>query len=922
MIKYNPMKKILKRTIQVVLILIVLIIAALIIVPMVFKPQLMELAKKEINNSVNAKVEFKDFQVSLIKGFPNLYVGLKGLTVVGIDNFAKDTLVSFDEFSVKVDLKSVFGMKNIIVKSVLLDNPKLTARFTKEGKANWDIMKPSTEPVPVEEKAETSTSTSTMKVALRKFEIRKANIKYIDDSSNMSATIKNLNFLLSGNMGMDKTDLNIKTTIDAFTFEMDGLKYLNKAQMGFSGEIGADMVNSAYTFKDNAFNLNAIVLNFAGSVKMPKDDIDVDVTFNTNKTEFKSILSLVPAIYMKDFEGLQTAGKLKLEGFAKGTYNDKQMPNAGVELIVENAMFKYPSLPKSADNINVDVKVKFDGVNMDNTTVDVNKFHVELASNPFDAQVHVSTPMSDMQVAGVFKGRVDFTTLADVIPLDSMTIKGLLQCNIDFGGRMSYIEKQQYDKFKADGMMKLTNFEFVSPDLPQGFKIIETTMNFSPKYVDLATFDSRIGKSDLKMNGRLENFIPFVFSNGTVRGNLNINSNILDVNEFLAGGETPTDTAQVDTTAMTVVEIPKNVDFTMKANINHIYYDKMDISNLNGNLKVKDAKVNMDNLSMNMLEGSMVMNGEYNTQNVKKPTVAFDMNIKGFDIPTTIQSFDVLKKIASSAKEVKGKVSAQFKMTSTLDSTMSPFLNSIYAKGKLQSESIGFTNSKVFGKIGDVLKSDALKNPTMKDVNVSFTVKDGRIYIDPFDTKLATFKANIGGDMGLDQTLNFKVKTSIPRSSLGSAANDLINNLTSKVNYKLSDNINVNLKVGGTTTDPEVKPDWGGSSDESSSETKTSVKETVKENALKYLEQAQKDSAKIKNEAIELAEKARKEAYAKADALEAEGKKKGGLAYTAAKASAKQIRKEGDSAYKKIIEEADKKSKALIEKAKAEAEKK
>ena len=559
---------------------------------------------------------------------------------------------------------------------------------------------------------------------------------------------------------------------------------------------------------------------------------------------------------------------------------------------------------------------------MDNTTVDVNKFHVELASNPFDAQVHVSSLMSDMQVAGVFKGRVDFTTLADVIPLDSMTIKGLLQCNIDFGGKMSYIEKEQYDKFKADGMMNLTNFEFVSPDLPQGFKIIETTMNFSPKYVDLATLDSRIGKSDLKMNGRLENFIPFVFSNGTVRGNLNINSNILDANEFLAGGETPTDTAQVDTTPMTVIEIPKNVDFTMKANINHIYYDKMDISNLNGNLKVKDAKVNMDNLSMNMLEGSMVMNGEYNTQNVKKPTVAFDMNIKGFDIPTTIKSFDVLKKIASSAKEVKGKVSTQFKMTATLDSTMSPVLNSIYAKGKLQSESIGFTNSKVFGKIGDVLKSDALKNPTMKDVNLSFTVKDGRIYIDPFDTKLATFKANIGGDMGLDQTLNFKVKTSIPRASLGSAANDLINSLTSKVNYKLSDNINVNLKIGGTTTSPEVKPDWGGGGDESSSATKTTVKETVKENVLKYLEQALKDSAKIKSEAIDLAEKTRKEAYSKADALEAEGKKKGGLAYTAAKASAKQIRKEGDAASKKIIADADKKTKELIEKARAEAEKK
>lgn len=922
------MKKVIKRSIQVLVILIVLIIAALIIVPMVFKPQLMELAKKEINNSVNAKVEFSDFQVSLLKGFPNLYVGLKGLTVVGIDDFANDTLVAFDTFSVKVDLMSVFGMKNIKVKSILLDGPRLTARITREGKVNWDIAKPSTDTAKVEQAA-TSEQPSNLKVALRKFEIRNAVIKYIDDSSNMSATINNLNFLLSGNMGMDVTNLNIKSTIDAFTFSMYGLKYVNKAKMGFNGDIGADMINSVYTFKDNEYYINAISLFFAGSVKMPKDDIDVDMTFNTNKADFKSILSLVPAIYMKDFEGLQASGKVKLQGFAKGTYNDKVMPSAGLELMVENAMFKYPALPKSANNINVDTKVNFDGVDMDKTTVDVNRFHVELAGNPFDAQVHVSTPMSDMQVAGSINGKVDFTSLSDVVPLDSMTLMGLLESNLDFGGRMSYIDKGEYEKFKADGTVKLTNFEFVSPDLPQGLKIIESTMNFSPKYVDLASFDSKIGKSDLKMTGRLENFIPYVFNNKTIKGNLNVTSNVLDANEFMSGGETA-DTAAVDTTAMSVIEIPKNVDFLMTTKVNHIYYDKMDISSLNGKLAVKDGKVNMDNLNMNMLDGSLNVNGEYNTQNIKKPAVAFDMNVKDFDIPTTIKSFSMLSKIASSAKEVKGKVSTQFTMTATLDSTMSPVLNSIDAKGKLQSQSIGFTNSKVFGKIADFLKKDALRNPEMKDVNLNFRIKDGRVYIDPFDTKIADFKMKLGGDMGIDQTLNFKAKMSIPRTQLGglnNLADDLLSKAASKgLNVKVSDVINLNVKIGGTTTDPEVRPDWGSSeSDDSQTSAKETVKETVKaktkEEAQKLIADAEKEAARLHDEAVAAGDKLRAEAKVNADKIIAEGNKKGGLAAIAAKKTADELKKDADKAAKKLVKEADAKGQALIDKAKQEAAK-
>ena len=66
------MKKFIKRLAWAILILLLLFIAAAIIVPIVFKPQLMQIAKTEINKSVNAKVEFNDFQVSLIKGFPNL----------------------------------------------------------------------------------------------------------------------------------------------------------------------------------------------------------------------------------------------------------------------------------------------------------------------------------------------------------------------------------------------------------------------------------------------------------------------------------------------------------------------------------------------------------------------------------------------------------------------------------------------------------------------------------------------------------------------------------------------------------------------------------------------------------------------------------------------------------------------------------
>lgn len=920
------MRKFLKRLFWVVVVVLALFIAVAIIVPMVFKPQLMQIAKTEINKSVNANVEFKDFQVSLIKGFPNLYIGLKGLSVVGVDSFANDTLVAFKEFSVKVNLWSVIDMQNIEVKSILLDEARLKARITKDGLVNWDIAKTSGTPETEAEDTAASSPINT-KVALTKFEIRNANIEYIDDSSSMAASIRNFNLLLSGNMGMSQTDLNLKTSIGTLNFTMDGLHYVKDANMEFNAILGANLDSSIYTFKDNMFRINQLALLFEGMVKMPGSDIEMDIKFNTPSTDFKAILSMVPAIYMKDFEGLKTSGKFGFDGYVRGVYNDSIMPNASVAMTVENGMFQYPDLPKSVNNVNIIAKVWFDGTNMDNTTVNVDKFHLELGSNPFDARLHVATPMSDMQIDGNITGKVDFASLADVMPLDSMTIEGILDANLDFAGKLSYIEKEDYEKFKADGSLRLANFAFTSNDLPQGFKITETVLNFSPKYVDLAKFDSRVGKSDLKMNGRLENFIPYVFKNETIRGNLNISSSMFDVNEFMTGESTTEDTVE-DTSAMSVIEVPRNINFNMKANFAHILYDKLDITNLNGDLVVNDGIVDMKNLGMNLLQGSMVMSGRYNPQDVKAPKTDFDFNMKGIDIPSAFNAFSSLQKMAPAAKDMTGKVSLQFKFVSTLDTTMMPVMNSIAAYGKLQSNEIGFTNSKVFGKVADVLKNDKFRNPSMKDVNISFRIKDGRVYVDPFDTKIVDTKMNIGGDMGLDQTLNFKAKLTVPASYLGPAT-DFINGLAGKYGAKPVDEIKLNLKIEGTTEKPIVGLDGGETSSGATGSVKQAavdgakveVKKEAKAQAEKLITDAEKEAAKVREEAAVAADKVRKEAEDQALKTEAEGKKKGPVAERIAKEAAKKIRKEGEAAAQKLISEADVKANQIIEKAKAEAAK-
>jgi hypothetical protein len=371
-----------KKLIKILSIILISIFLLLIVLPFAFKGKLITLAKTELNKSLNATVEFGDLRLSFIKGFPNAYVELKDLSVVGKTPFEGDTLVAFRSFSIKVDLISVIKMKDIKIRSIILDHPVVNAIVLKDGKANWDIMMDTT----TTPEDSTASEPSTITVKLKKFIIKGGNISYRDASLDVETYLQNLDFLLSGDLAEQFTNIHIETNAQLFTVVYAGIKYIKNAALKSNIDLDADLVKYVFKLKENELTLNDLSLGWEGIVAMPGDSIVTDLKFNTKKATFKSVLSMVPAVYMTDFENVQTSGTLKLEGDVKGVYYNELMPSINMVMIVQDGMFRYPDLPAAVENVNMDMKLFFDGVVNDNSTVDIDKFHFEMAGNPVDIE--------------------------------------------------------------------------------------------------------------------------------------------------------------------------------------------------------------------------------------------------------------------------------------------------------------------------------------------------------------------------------------------------------------------------------------------------------------------------------------------------------------------------------------------------------
>jgi hypothetical protein len=902
--------KILKKLLIIISVTVFTIFLLLLVTPILFKGKILEIAKIELDRRLTAKVGFSDLKLSFIRNFPNAYIALEDLTVTGTGGFEGETLMEFKSLSVKVDILSVIRMDDIRVKSILLDQARINAHISESGGANWNIMKPKSEPVTAPDKAAPDKAPSPLEIALNRLEIRNANLAFRDDSRKMTATANGLDYFLRGDMTLDNVDLNMKLDIADVNFKMNGVNMLTGARASLVSEVAADLKNMVFTLKDNQFNLNDIVLKFAGSAQIPGE---IDMTFANERTDFKNILRLVPAVYMKNFESITTAGSFTLSGNIKGILNDTQTPNAEVNLVIDNAMFKYPDLPKSVNNINVKARAYYDSAVFDRTTLDVDKLHFEMAGNPFDAQLHVKTPESDMQVAAKILGNIDFDSLLDIVPLDDITLKGFLECDLALAGRMSALENQRYEDFDAEGVLKLDGVEFKSPDFPQEIKIPGARLALTPRRVDLANFDALIGSSDISLNGTLENFIPFVLKGDTVRGNLGLKSDNIDLNEFMASKKPAEKPA--DTSPLTVIEVPKNIDFLMNVNIGKLLFDKLSITDLAGALLVKDGKLQMRNLFMNTLKGSMTLSGEYNTQDIKVPSVSLDANIRQADITSALSSFSILEKILPNPQNYTGRVSANLTMDSILDEHLSPVLDTVASKGQIQTHNVKIQNSELFGSMANLLKNEAWRTPTLNNITVKYEIKNGQLTIEPIRMNIAQTSLELTGGQGLDMTLHYKVNAAVPVSAVGSGAADILSKIPKGSNIR---EIKLTGLIGGTAAKPAVSlgtADMAGSAVETVKET---VKEDVEKQITAIMAEAEKQAQTIRNTAKQSADRIRSEAEAGAKRLEDSAKSP--LEKAAAKAAADKLRDEGNANAVKLEQEAEKQVAAIMDNAQKKAD--
>lgn len=825
------MKKIIKYSGITLLVLFILLLAA----PLLFKKQIVRQVKKAANEQLNAVIDFDDdIRFGFIRNFPNANLGIKNLSVIGRDPFEGDTLAYADQLNIVIDLKSLFGDEGYRIRDVRLEKPYVQLLVDTSGHVNWDIMKP--------DETETelaAAETTSFKAALQQYSIQDGRLIYSDRGLGFYMEADHLDHTGKGDFTQDIFNLSTTSRARALTIAYSGIPWLNRLETDLDADIHIDMNQYKYSFTGGEARFNGLNLGVEGWVAMPGDDIDLDIAFEAPEADFKNLLSLIPAIYQKDFESLQASGTANIEGRVQGIYNDDRMPGFDFNLTVRDGRFQYPSVPEALSDVNMNIAVANEDGDMDHTTIEVSRLHFQMGSNPFDARLLVHHPVSDPLIDGEVTGKLNLDDVSKIYPLEEGTkIGGLLDMDIGVKGRLSAMEAKKFDDFQTRGHVKADNVVYQTPSLEQNVTVHQGELQFTPQRINLRQLAVNIGKSDLQADGSLDNLFGYLFGKDNLQGTLDFRSSLLDVNEMM-GAAAVTESVPADSVgAVEAIVLPRNIDFSLNTRIDRFFYDNLDLKNIRGNVTVRDGVLALQGAQADLLQGTTRLSGTYDSRNPETPKADFSFQADKIDIRSAFETFNTVKILAPIAEFVQGSFSGDISLSTLLNKNLFPQLTSLNSLGKIDIPDLKIKGFEPIQQLASTLGIATLKEWDLQKLFLQFKVDDGYLHVQPFDFAVQGIKMNVAGKNGLNKDIDYTLDLEIPRKMLGNADNaltrlvDQANQLT-KEKIELGETVKTQVRLGGTITQPKVSLDLS----EEKARIEQTIKNTVRDEAKDQIRQ-------------------------------------------------------------------------------------
>lgn len=576
-------------------------------------------------------------------------------------------------------------------------------------------------------------------------------------------------FSLKGRFSEPK---NLKPRLKARLFVKDGFVSNGKAPVPMNNfnmdlnvdlpdlnteQLGLDLRNLSFDLGPNN--------NFKAVVKTKGLD---EMQINADVKGAVNLQTLSQALGLKDID---VRGLMDTNIKANGIFSlDKKLfPKTNGYLNLKNGWLKTKYYPNPIKDINIVANI----VNTDGTFkslgLKLDPFKFDFEGNPVFVNADLQN-FEDVLYKVRAKGVLNVGRIYKVFAKKGLDISGLIMADLSLNGRQSYATTGQYSKLDNKGNLILKNIKATTEYLPKSFYIKEGNFEFENEKMWFRKFFANYGKSDFALNGYLLNTINyFIERKGTLHGKFKLKSRYILIDEFMAlkDGDNSRKSIEVDYAKVEnpkssgVVIIPKNLDVSLEANAKNVEFKGLNLNNLFGLASVNKGEVFLKNTSFDVVGSRMKIDARYQDESPLTANYDIALKVLDFDVQRAYNEIDMVREMATAAKNVKGIVSLDYKLKGDFDKNMNPIYPSLEGGGVVNLRDVEVENLKMLSAVGDNIGAKAFNDPNMKGVNIETHIKNNLIHVDKFTFKVSILRPTISGTTSFNGLLDLRIRVGI-----------------------------------------------------------------------------------------------------------------------------------------------------------------
>ncbi len=511
--------------------------------------------------------------------------------------------------------------------------------------------------------------------------------------------------------------------------------------------------------------------------KLSVNDLNADVLSNYIKGYFnianvkdfpvegklQSVFHLSDIKQFYPLDSIDLAGDLDIDINTKGKYNPakKLFPVTTGTFNLKNGIVKTKYYPKPLEKIQVDATVVNTKGTMADLKVNIKPISFELDGQPFVVQASLQN-FSDLNYNITSKGLIDIGKIYQVFAVKGYNVKGLIQTDLALRGKQSDATAGRYDKLYGKGTLKLRDIALSAEIFPKPFYINSGLFRFEQDKMWFDAFKANYGKSNIVMNGYLNNVIAYALQpNEPLRGNFELTTPYFLVDEWMAFADTSTANPAAGG-ASGVVIVPANLDLSFTATADKVVYNGLLLKDLKGQVMISQGKIIMKETGFHLVDAPIVMDASYGSQSPRRAFFEYHIKADSLDVKKAYKEIDLFRQLAPAAAKAEGIISLDYALNGKLNENMGPVFPSLKGGGVLSVKKIKLKGFRLMNAVSSATGKDDIKDPDLSKINIKTSIANNIITVDRVKLRVAGFRPRFEGQVSFDGKFNLTGRLGLP----------------------------------------------------------------------------------------------------------------------------------------------------------------